>query len=61
MLSHMVSAAGKAESDGSIGGALVAGIEGAETEVWLIIAHLLTSDVKGFLLFCLYCSAVAQI
>lgn len=43
MLSHMVSAAGNAESDGSIGGALVAGIEGAETEVRLIIAHLLTS------------------
>lgn len=42
MLSHMVSAAGNAESDGGIGGALVAGIEGAETEARLIIAHLLT-------------------
>lgn len=43
MLSHMASAAGSAESDGSVAGAPVAGIEGAETEVWLIIAHLLMS------------------
>lgn len=40
MLSHMVSAAGNVERGGSIRGALVAGIEGVETEVWLIIAHL---------------------
>lgn len=42
MLSHVVGAAGNVESDGSVGGALVAGIEGEQTELWVIIARLLS-------------------
>lgn len=43
MLSHMVSAAGNVESEGSFSDALAAGIEGVETELWIIVARLLTS------------------